>query len=150
MLSYTNPNIPLEPYHYIENLLNTEVINSITQSLRGFSCAPYFYIKQSSLYFKTHSIEFAVVNEGLDSWVDPHILHELFSIKAEVMCESQFDAKQLKSKFKVPGFHSLALINGAKVSLIVSINTRQDVFGTSLLRGFDSFFAQCFDIDINF
>ncbi|MGO3785916.1 MAG: hypothetical protein ACTJIB_12730 [Pseudoalteromonas prydzensis] len=149
MLSYADSNISLERYHYIENLLNTEIIDSVTESLSGFSCIPYFYIKQSSLCFSARSIEFAVVNEGLDSWVNPNVLHELFSIKADIICDSQEDAKQLQSEFNVPGFHSLALIDGHKVSLIVSINTRQDLFGASLLRDLDSFFAQCFDIDIS-
>lgn len=144
MLKYQDSKISLERFHYIENLLNTEVVDSITRALKVFSSIPYFYIKNNTLYFKVRSLEFAVVNEGLDSWVNPNVLHELFSIKTDIICDTLEQAKKIKADFRVPGFHTLALMEGTKVSLILSINTKQDIFGATLLGALDSYLAQCF------
>ena len=144
MLIFQESKISLDRFHYIENLLNTEVVDSVTRSLKGFSSIPYFFIINNTLYFKVRSLNFAVVNEGLDSWINPNVLHELFSIKTDITCDTLEQAEKIKVSFRVPGFHTLALIEGTKVSLILSINTKQDIFGATLLSALDCYFAQCF------
>ncbi len=130
----------VQPDHYIENLLTSELEECIVSSFAtDLNLEPVFYRKGALLECEINNLRYTIVQSNLNNWIGD-ILIEEFTIKVEVTIISCECKRSLTRNLCKHGLDYQYLECGSKLLFFTTIDLTKGWQGDELTSYLENFF----------